>query len=489
MARGGRRTSTSRWPRPSQCDHRNSPVRHPALRSSGGNVAEVIVPNKTAPQPTGARSADRWPFDPSRWPFYYGWVVLIVGSVGVLASVPGQTAGVSVFTDSLTETTGLSRLQLSIVYLIGTGSSGLLLSRGGRAIDRYGSRRVAIVAVVGLALTLVGLSLVGPMPTVIGVIVMSVSFGFLRFTGQGLLTLTSRTMISQWFERRRGLVSSASNAIMSFAFAASPALLLALIDIDGFRNAWRWMAISLVAVVGTVVVVFFRDTPETSGLVIDGGRAEPVDPDSVPALIGTDGDSTREQAILDPRFWTVTIPVAAMSATSTALTFHIVDFGSELGFDSDRIVQIFLPIALVAVPVTLLGGWLIDSISPILVAAFMSTAQIVMYVAVSFLDRPAAAVIAVAAWGMAQGCYAPLTSAAIPRLFGRRYLGAIAGLQISVGVIGSAIGPALFALVESVTDSYRPALWISLVLPAAGLVSAGAAQRREKVEARDPSRG
>ena len=411
---------------------------------------------------------DRWPFDPSRFRFYYGWVVLIVGSVGVLASVPGQTAGVSVFTDHLTEATGLSRLQLSIAYLIGTGTSGLLLSRGGSAIDRHGSRRVAVVAVIGLASTLIGLSMVGPMSTATGLAVMSLGFGCLRFTGQGLLTLTSRTMISQWFERRRGVVTSSSNAVMSFAFASSPALLLALIEVDGFRTAWRILAAVLVCVVGTVVVIFFRDSPESSGLVIDGGVAGPAD--DGPIVIGTDGDRTKAAAMRDLRFWAVTIPVVAMASTSTALTFHILDFGAELGISDDRIVGIFVPIAFVSVPVTLLGGWLIDTIPPVRVAALMSVAQIIMYIAVSMLDRPVAAVIAIGAWGIAAGCFAPLTSAALPRLFGRRHLGSIAGLQMSCMVVGSAVGPALFALVQSITDSYRPALWISLVIPATGVV-------------------
>lgn len=421
-------------------------------------------------------SIDRWPFEPSRVPFYYGWVVLVVGSIGVLASVPGQTAGVSVFTDHLTEATGLSRLQLSISYLIGTGTSGLLLSRGGRAVDRYGSRRVALVAVAGLATTLIGLSMVGPMSAAVGLAVMSLGFGCLRFTGQGLLTLTSRTMISQWFDRRRGVVTSSSNAVMSFAFASSPALLLALIEVDGFRTAWRVLAGALVCVIGTVVVLFFRDSPESSGLVIDGGIAEPGD--AGPIVLGTDQDRTRSEAVRDLAFWAVTIPVMAMSTTSTALTFHILDFGSELGIDDDRIVRIFLPIALVSVPVTLLGGWLIDTIPAVRVAALMSFTQIVMYIAVSMLDRPVAAVLAIGAWGVTQGCYAPLTSAAIPRLFGRRHLGAIAGLQMSCMVVGSAIGPAMFALVKSLTGSYRPALWMSLLIPTTGLVVALLAHRR-----------
>ena len=79
---------------------------------------------------------------------------------------------------------------------------------------------------------------------------------------------------------------------------------------------------------------------------------------------------------------------------------------------------------------------------------------------------------------MSQGCFAPLTSAALPRIFGRRHLGAIAGAQMSAMVIGSAVGPALFALVESTTGTYRAALWISALVPATGLVLAVRGLRR-----------
>ncbi len=115
---------------------------------------------------------------------------------------------------------------------------------------------------------------------------------------------------------------------------------------------------------------------------------------------------------------------------------------------------------------------------PVRIASVMSVAQIVMYIAVSMLDRPVAAVIAIGAWGIAAGCFAPLTSAALPRLFGRRYLGSIAGLQMSCMVVGSAVGPALFALVQSISDSYRPALWISLVIPATGVIVSSLAGSR-----------
>ena len=421
--------------------------------------------------------SDRWPFDPIRIGIYYGWVVVVAGTIGMIASLPGQTAGVSVFTDELTASTGLTRLQLAVAYLIGTGTSGFLLPRGGRAIDRYGARVVALVATMGLAGVLVGFSFVGPMNLVVGMIVMSIGFGLLRFTGQGLLTLSSRTMVAQWFDRRRGLVTSVANTFVSFAFAASPALLLAVIDLSGFRSAWRLLAVGLVVVIGSLVVLLYRESPETSGLVIDGGLAETTD-DGAPVLIGTDDDLTRDEAVRDLRFWAITAPIAALSSTATALTFHIVDFGAEVGLTDDEIVRIFVPIAFVAIPSTLIAGWLVDIVSPLKLAAAMSIAQLVMYATITQLDSPAFAVVAIAAWGISQGCFAPLTSAALPRLFGRRHLGEIAGAQMSALVIGSAIGPAFFALVQSVTGGYDAALWISMIVPASGLVLAFLTFRR-----------
>jgi OFA family oxalate/formate antiporter-like MFS transporter len=453
----------------------------------GAARTDQPVPTRPGLAGVSKRLPGNRPFDPRRAPFYYGWVVVVAGTIGAMASVPGQTAGVSVFTDDLITTTGLTRLQLAIAYLIGTGTSGLLLGAGGRAIDRYGSRVVALGATFGLATTLVGLSVLGPMNTAVGIVVVSIGFGCLRFSGQGLLTLASRTMIAQWFDRRRGLVTAVSSAMVSFAFAAAPALLLALIDIDGYRTAWRIMAVALVVVVGTVVFTFYRVSPEAAGIEIDGrGRtAIPVDGGtadeaSAAVIIGTDDDATRGQALRDVRFWALTIPVAALSSTGTAITFHIVDLGAELGLTDDEIVRIFVPIAFVSVPVTLLTGWLTDRVTPLVVAAVMAIAQLVMYPMVGLLDTRWGAVAAVISWGVSQGGFSALTSAAIPKVFGRRHLGAISGAQMSAMVIGSAIGPAFFALIQSLTGGYRAALWLSMMLPAIGLLLAVAGLRHDR---------
>ena len=79
----------------------------------------------------------------ARLPFFYGWVVVGASTAGVLMSMPGQTMGVSVFTDPLIEATGLDRLSLSNAYLLGTLGSAALLPHAGRLIDRLGVRPTA----------------------------------------------------------------------------------------------------------------------------------------------------------------------------------------------------------------------------------------------------------------------------------------------------------------------------------------------------------
>lgn len=149
------------------------------------------------PGPPVASKLGRFPFDPARLPFFYGWAVLGSATLGVLMSAPGQTVGVSVFTDFLIDALGLSRSLLSLAYCAGTIASALLLSRLGRLYDRYGGRWVAVGAAASLALVLAGLSvspaaargLAALLPerfaNAAAFVVIAVGFFLLRFCGPG----------------------------------------------------------------------------------------------------------------------------------------------------------------------------------------------------------------------------------------------------------------------------------------------------------------
>jgi hypothetical protein len=51
---------------------------------------------------------------------HYGWVILAAGMFGSFMTLPGQTAGVSVFFDPITADLHISRMWASIAYADGT---------------------------------------------------------------------------------------------------------------------------------------------------------------------------------------------------------------------------------------------------------------------------------------------------------------------------------------------------------------------------------
>ena len=133
-------------------------------------------------------------------------------------SIPGQTMGVSVFTENLIKDLEINRNNLSLAYLFGTLVSGLMITRAGKLYDRYGARVMTFVAGGMLGLMLLYLTRVDTFvnylykwnsisPVVTTFLLLILGFWGIRFFGQGLLTMVSRNMVMKWFNRRRGLAN------------------------------------------------------------------------------------------------------------------------------------------------------------------------------------------------------------------------------------------------------------------------------------------
>jgi len=435
-----------------------------------------------------------FPFSPRSLPIFYGWVIVAVTTLGVIMSLPGQTAGVSVFTDYLIAATGLSRFTLSIAYLIGTLTSGLLLPFGGAFIDRFGARIVVVGASVWLGVTLVylsvsdrlaawlsaGLSLDSAMP----VMFVLLCFGFvsLRFSGQGMLTLVSRTTLGKWFDRRRGMVSGTSGLFVSFGFSGAPLLLSFFIDGFGWRGAW----LSLAALVGVgmslVGWLFYRDNPEECGLGMDGAaplspgitRPEPraaaepaVEASAVDILSAPPPprDFTRPEALRTLAFWAVTFALASQALTVTGITFHVVDIGAAAGLPQKQTVALFLPIAGFSTLVGYVIGIASDRMSLRLLFIGMMVFESIGIAGFAHLDSLPLRTMAIVGLGVSGGCFGTLSTVAMPRYFGRQHLGAIAGVEMMTLVIASAIGPSLLASFNLLFGSYRLGLYLCAALP------------------------
>lgn len=418
------------------------------------------------------RAASELPFAPRRVPFFYGWVIVVVATVGTLASIPGQTMGVSVFTDALLEATGLSRLAVSNAYLGGTLLSGLSLPYAGTLLDRLGARSTALIASLVLGFTLLFLSVVDRVAALFGgttlmtVVLLTAGFYALRLSGQGTLTMVSRTMLGRWFDRRRGLASGLSGVAVGFGFGYAPRLLDGWIEAATWRGAWQQMALLVALGMSFVALAFFRDDPESCGLRMDGAPA-PAEHEPLPPAEVT---YTRGEALRTLAFWAVSFALSTQSLVLTGVTFHIVDLGAGVGLDRAAAVAVFLPLAVVSTAVGLVGGIVGDRV-PVraLVLVMMAGQALGLYGAVDLSSRAALFVLG---FGISGGLFGPLSTIAFPRFFGRRHLGAIVGAEMMCLVVASALGPSLLAASKSMLSSYAPALYASLALPALACVLA-----------------
>lgn len=276
----------------------------------------------------------------------------------MLMSIPGQTMGVSVFTDHLMEALSLSRVNLSLAYLLGTVGSALILTQAGKLLDRVGARLMGTVVVLLLGLTLFGVSAVDGIRSFIfrifpfagdvfiGFLLISGGFFFMRFLGQGVLTLLSRNMAMKWFDRRRGLANAVIGIVVSFGFSAAPMLLHSLIEDFGWRGAMRVMGMVLLFGFSGVFLLFARDNPFICGLRPDGSPAPADDADDSDPSTRTGPDYTLPEARRTLTFWVYAMSLVLFSLVITAVTFHIISIFDEAGMGAEKAVSIFLPAAL-----------------------------------------------------------------------------------------------------------------------------------------------
>ncbi|MEM7486750.1 MAG: MFS transporter [Bacteroidota bacterium] len=408
--------------------------------------------------------------DPAKSPFFYGYVILFMGTIGVYCSIPGQTIGVSVFTDPVKDALGLSRNQFSNAYMIGTIISSQVIGRAGVWFDRYGARYVALGATLTLATTLLLCSLSVHMSEsikhllnqdtwIIPFVLMTCLFFLLRFAGQGVLTMTSRNMIMIWFDKNRGKVNMFSSVALSFGFSSSPLWINAIIETDSWENTWRIFAIGILAF-SVLVFLFYKNRPEEHGLLPDGVPEKNLEEQEKIKIANK--QFTLKEAKGTRAFWMYGLMLAFNSFFITGLTFHVVSIFASEGYPKADAISIFLPGSVVAVTISTIFNWLSDSLPLKLYLYLMLSGGILAAVGFLFLTSAIGIPFLIAGFGIMGGFFAVLNAIAWPRFYGRDHLGAITGKIMSFLILASALAPPIFSLCFSTFGSYSLVGYIGL---------------------------
>ena len=404
----------------------------------------------------------RWPRRRRRGgsPFA-GWTMLAVAGLAVFLSGPAQTYGVSVFIDPMLTEFGWSRSLMASSYSLATLFSAGALFLVGRQLDRVGHRLVLAVTAFGFGGALLLMSVVNqPLMLVVG-------FTLLRTCGSGVLTLTARTLVPQWFVRRRGRALSLLGLGSTLSLAIIPPVNGFLIELVGWRDAWRIAAAVIWLVLLPAVALLVRNRPEEIGQRPDGERPTATGDGERPAPAGADEEDawTLRQAMRVRPFWFLVAAGVVPSLVVTGLSFHQVSIFTSRDLPATLAATTFTVESLVGLPMTFLAGWLVDRFPPRFALAGAQAALALGMGVLLFADSPLLALIYAGFRGASMGMFMVAADALWPTYFGRRYLGSIRGMTFAVGIVGAAIGPLPFGFIFDAFGRYDYTIAGLLVLP------------------------
>jgi len=357
---------------------------------------------------------------------------------------PGQTIGVSAFTDDLIDSLGTSRSAVSTAYLVGTLGGAMALPFIGRWVDRAGIRHTLTIVATGFA------CVVALTSTVQNVVMLAFAFLGLRLLGQGSMSLIGSQGVVMWFENRRGFALALSGMGTVAIMSLTPLSFGAIIRVVGWRKTWLILAVAVAVVIIPIARFLIVDRPEKIGQIPDGKISSQQD---APVR----GRSfTVSEALRTPAFWTLTGVGFMAGAVATALTFHNTDLLGEQGLNKTQAAAIFIPQLVGSATASFIAGSLTDKL-PARPLMFFGASTLGLGTLLATVVEPGLmALLYGLVLGLGVGTIFAISGALYPKWFGVDNIGSIRGIATTANVAASAIGPLILSIGNDLSNSYEP---------------------------------
>jgi MFS family permease len=386
------------------------------------------------------------------------WTVLGALTLCMLAA-SGIRAAFGVYIKPLEHEFGWSRGEISgaaAISLLLLGASGPFL---GRLADRWGARRVIGVCLVMLGGGALATAFVQKLWHVY------VTAGFLMAIGAGGLAMTTgASIITRWFDRRRGLAFGFAGGAMSAGQLAIVPLAMALTLMYGWRTSYLWLGAGLIVLVLPVAIIFIRNDPEARGLRPYGATGPTQTSADVAALQRANRVSVLEAARV-PQFWLLMATFFVCGYTANGIVgIHFMPHALEHNFTEVQASVALGVMGAMNVVGTVSSGWICDRFGrrgPLAFYYFVRGLSLLFLLYV--WDAPSLHLWA-AIFGLNYISTVPPTTTLTANIFGRYSVGELSGWIFFSHQVGSALGAAIAGWVFEWTGSYSPAFISAAVM-------------------------
>jgi MFS family permease len=391
-------------------------------------------------------------------PVYYGWFVLAASAVAELLAQGATSYAAGLFVLPLQAEFNISRADANSSILILFLGAAVASPLVGKMLDRYPIRWVILLGAVVFSAALATIAMLSSLWAMAMILFVPVAFGFMAIG-----PLSTSTLATRWFHKRRGLALGIAAVATSGGGLVVVPLLSHAIQTYGWRQGLFYEAVVIGIIIVVLALLVLRDDPASVGLE---NHAE-----NQGRITQPQSQRPNWRAILSKRaFWIPSLALANLSGTCQAIVVTIVPYGVQLGVSVTQAALFISAFAICAAAAKILAGFLADRMDQrwLLVAAllFMILSQLLLCLVPSYHVLLISSCLA----GISLGFALPTAAGLIAAAFGAQFFGAAMGWTYAMVLAFAIIATRFIGFVYDLTHGYVPAFVSFLAISSGVLV-------------------
>ena len=358
-------------------------------------------------------------------------VACFIGMMGTSGGILFITLGILV--EPMTQEFGWSRgeIYLSISFLTVGIILGLLLTA--RLFNRFGARKVLLISVLlsGL-LILTGPLYISSLPLLYAMMLAS------SVIGAATNTVGYTVVITNWFDKRRGLFIGINASGFGLSMALMPALCEWAVNLGGWRAGYYSLGLFMLLFVLPALYFLLIEKPEDIGLLPDG---EEIGESDEIAKAETHHSLSLKEAARTHVFWLMLIIIACLSFCLNGIYTQVVPLLTDRGIDRGLATLVLSSIGITMAIGRICVGYILDKVFAPYVAIVMFVLVLSGIGLLTYTHYLPLYFVAGMMIALGLSAEADLMAFLTSRYFGVRNFGAIFVCIFIMHMVGTSLGP------------------------------------------------
>ena len=356
--------------------------------------------------------------------------VIFFGFIFTFFSSFGQSFFLGLFNAPIRNELNITHGQFGNIYAVATIFSSLLLIWVGKKIDDYKILNYSFFVIILLFLSSLFFSFIS------NIYLLAIGIFLMRFSGQGLMSHTSTTTISRFFEKTRGKALSTAWFGLSTAEFFLPVFITYLLIIYSWRSVWQGIAIIVILFLPLVILNTIKSIQLDSREENQDKNYEKIEIKSW----------KRREVIKNYRFYIVSLNMLAMPWIATGVFVYQSFISESKMWASYTIPKAFMVYSITSIVTLIISGFLVDKFSGRKLILFMNLPLLLAMFTLFQFNNEIFAYIFLGLIGVSNGLANILGSSTWAEIYGVNYIGSIKALTTAFMVFSTAFGTAVFGL-------------------------------------------